>query len=142
MQKFFCRFILLMAAVGLLMAFGSCGKKGPPLPPLKKAGDIAAPYDLKVMKFEKDARLTWKHKIDPDKAKTVPEIFDVFMAVKAPDDCEGCPVDFKLAGQVDMPIMEFYVPIKKGYKYYFRVQATDGEKLKSSYSETVQLYDE
>ncbi len=120
-------------------AFAGCGKKGPPLPPENKAGKVAAPYDLKLIHMDKDVQLAWKHEINEKSAALKPEYFEIFMAQKTFEACEGCPFDFKSAGVVDMPMMEFYAPVQKGFKYYFRVQAVDPDKIRSPYSKTIQF---
>ncbi len=130
--------VLLMILLGLV-SFTGCGKKGLPQPPINKAGLIASPYDLKLKKTGQEIRLIWKHQIDEKTAAVKPEAFEIFMAKKSFDQCEGCPFKFTLAGKVDASVLEFFVPVKEGFKYYFRIQATDDDKLRSSYSKTIQL---
>ncbi|MCF6248051.1 MAG: hypothetical protein L3J69_11920 [Desulfobacula sp.] len=128
--------ICCMSAVFII--FG-CGKKGPPIPPTIKGNIVAAPYDLKYEVGGSELALSWQHQIDKKKAKIEPDGFEVFMAKKTFKDCEGCPFAFKLIGFISMPGTTLIVPIQKGYKYYFRVQAVDEAGIKSEYSKTVQF---
>ncbi|MBC2704647.1 hypothetical protein [Desulfobacula sp.] len=123
----------------ILLAFSGCGKKGPPLPPETKGQKIAAPFDLKYTPGDKEITLSWNHKIDTETAAVKPEGFEIFMAKKTFEACEGCPFEFKTIGVVSMPSMEFYTRIEKGFKYYFRVQATGDNDMRSEYSKTVQF---
>ena len=123
----------------IFLAFQGCGMKLPPLPPDIKGQAIAAPFDLKYTLGEKGIELSWKHATDKETANVKPEGFDIFMAQKTFDACEGCPFVFKKVGFVSMPARHFVKDIKKGFKYYFRVQATGRDNMKSEFSKTVQL---
>lgn len=127
-----------VAALVFLALFMGCGKKAAPLAPLIKGNTIAAPYDLKYKSSGDVLTLIWKYKADPENAKVIPSGFDVYMSKKTFEDCEGCPFKFNLLGSVEMPEMKYAVQIEKGYKYYFRIQAVNGKKMKSEYTKTVQ----
>lgn len=130
--------LVLIILIGLAGMSG-CGQKGPPVAPVKKSIAIAAPYDLKLTNIGQDMHLVWKHKTDEQTAAVKPETFEIFMAKKSFEECEGCPVEFRIAGKMDASVMEFFVPVTPGFKYYFRIQATDDDELRSPYSKTVQL---
>ncbi|CCK80615.1 fibronectin type III domain-containing protein [Desulfobacula toluolica] len=133
-------FFALMVLSGIaLLAFSGCGKKGPPLPPEIKGQKIAAPFDLKYKVVDNEITLSWNHKIDAETAFVKPDSFEVFMAKKTFEACEGCPFEFKPAGTVFMPFMEFATGIQKGFKYYFRVQAIGDDGMRSEHSTTVQF---
>lgn len=133
-------FFVLMVLSGIaLLAFSGCGKKGPPLPPEIKGQKIAAPFDLKYRVVDNEIILSWNHKIDAETAFVKPDNFEIFMAKKTFEACEGCPFEFNPAGTVSMPSMEFTTGIQKGFKYYFRVQAMGDDAMRSEYSKTVQF---
>ena len=129
--------ILLLSAV-LASGLIGCGKKGPPLPPLVKGKEIASVTGLELAEVNEKVILTWKHKTDPENAKIEPDAFEVFMAKKTFEACEGCPFAFKLVQVVSMPEMTCSIPVEKGYRYYFRIQAVNEDNLRSDYSKTVQ----
>jgi predicted small lipoprotein YifL len=130
--------LMVLCSLFFLLASG-CGKKGPPLPPEIKGQKIAAPFDLKYAYGKKIIVLSWNHRIDNENAVIKPLGFEIFMARKTFEACEGCPFKFKKIGFVSAPSMEFTIPIEKGYKYYFRVQATGDDNMRSEYSKTVQF---
>ncbi len=129
---------LIICSMTIIFVIG-CGKKGPPIPPVITGNNLAAPFDIKYKVSDGELALSWKHQIHEEKAKIEPEGFEVFMAKKTFEDCEGCPFAFKLIGFVSTPGRTQFVPIEKGYKYYFRVQALDENGLRSEYSKTIQF---
>ncbi|WP_299981543.1 hypothetical protein [Desulfobacula sp.] len=132
------QFLMVLFSV-ILLTFLGCGIKGPPLPPEIKGQKIAAPFDLKYTAGDKEITLFWNHKIDKETAAVKPEGFEIFMGKKTFEACEGCPFEFKMIKFVAMPSMEFSTQIEKGFKYYFRVQATGDDNMRSEYSKTVQF---
>jgi len=130
---------LIVLSVAVFLVFSGCGKKGRPLAPLIKGQKLAAPFDLKYTPGDKAVLLSWNHQIDVETAAVTPRDFEVFMAQKTINACEGCPFEFKMIGAVPMPSMTFAAPIEKGVKYYFRVQATGEDNMRSAYSKTVQF---
>ena len=131
--------ILMVLLSVVLLALSGCGKKGPPLPPLIEGQKIAPPFDLKYTPGDKQITLFWKHKIDAKTAAVKPRGFEIFMVKKTFEACEGCPFVFKMIGFVSIPSMEFTIKIEKGFKYYFRIQATEGDNMRSDFSKTVQF---
>ncbi|WP_300460904.1 hypothetical protein [Desulfobacula sp.] len=131
--------ILMVLCSAVLLAFTGCGKKESPLPPEINGNRIAAPFNLKYRSYDTEIVLSWDHKINQETAAVTPEGFDIFMNKKTFDDCEGCPFEFEKIGHVVMPSMAFVNPIEKGFKYYFRVQATGDGQMKSEFSKTVQF---
>lgn len=129
-------FILSLICLALCFIAISCGKKGPPLPPIKNGNILAPPMDLTFELIRNRVLLKWNHKSGSQKAPS-PEGFEVFSAVKGPDDCQGCPFAFKSMGKVSMPDMSFQQTLTPGNRYYFRVQALGSGKIKSQYSKTV-----
>lgn len=130
---------ILMILCGAMLFFSGCGIKGPPLPPEIKGRKIAAPFDLQYTLEDSMAHLSWKHTVDDEKAVIEPEGFEVFMAERTFKACTGCPFEFRMIGFVSMPEMHFSVKVKKEYKYYFRIQATGDDNMKSQYSKTIQF---
>lgn len=125
--------ILLLVVVILAPA---CGKKGPPLPPIKDGNFMAVPGNIALSLDKDQLTLTWTHTIDPVNAKLAPEAFEVYMAKKGPEACEGCPFVFEAVGVVPMPDMVYRRKIAPGFLYYFRVRAIGKDEIKSDYSKT------
>ncbi len=136
-KKYFFPLGLLMAAV--LFLTPSCGKKAPPLAPIIEGNILAAPENLVFSLEGNQLTLTWTHTIDPVNAKLAPEAFEVYMAVKEIDACEGCPFVFESTGIVPMPDMVYRRGLNRGVHYYFRVQAIGKNEIKSSFSKTSYL---
>ena len=130
--------VFLCLAV-LLPFIAGCGQKGPPLPPEIKGQKIADPYDLKYIIRGNRVILSWKHAPDRQKAAVRPRAFHVFMATRTLQACEGCPFEFRQIGTAYMPSKQFALIVKKGYRYYFRVQAVGPDNMKSGYSKTIQV---
>ncbi|MCG8635256.1 MAG: fibronectin type III domain-containing protein [Desulfobacterales bacterium] len=137
-KKFHAPVLSVFLIVGLLLVL-ACGKKGPPLPPLKDGNAVAPPVELAYTINGNQATISWTHAVDPQEAKIPPEGFTVFVATKDLDGCEGCPFIFKSAGTVGMPEMSFQYTLKEGLHYYFRVQALGKNDYKSKYSETLYI---
>jgi predicted small lipoprotein YifL len=134
------RLITLGGCILLSLAvMAGCGIKGPPLAPLKAGNTLAAPDNLAYTLNGDIVSLSWTHTVDPDTAKVSPEGFKVFVAVKSPDGCEGCPFIFKEAGVVPMPAMQFQYTLKTGVLHYFRVQAVGDDDKVSSFSKTLYI---
>ncbi len=131
--------VLLLLSVSLFFVFSGCGKKGPPLPPEIKGESITAPFDLQYKLDKSTITLTWKHEINKETAFIKPESFEIFMAKKSFEDCQGCPFKFNKIITVVMPNMQATFNLEKGFKYYLRVQAIGAESIKSSFSKTIQV---
>lgn len=130
--------LIAVLAVFVLIGATGCGKKGPPLAPIVKGDQIAAVSDLQFKTVENGLTLTWKHKIDEEDAKVEPDGFNLFMAKKTFEDCEGCPFKFDLLTYVPMPATTYSFSIEQGFRYYFRVRAVNDAGKESEYSKTVQ----
>jgi hypothetical protein len=131
--QFLAMGILFLAA---LLIVPSCGKKGPPIPPVKDGNVLAAPTNLVLSLADNQFTLTWTHAIDPKTARLAPEAFEVFMAAKQDAACEGCPFVFKSMGVISMPDKVYTGSLEPGFHYYFRVQAMGKDEIKSGYSKT------
>lgn len=131
--------LIVIACLLSLVFFWGCGEKAPPRPPENKVAKIAAPYDLKIIQQKDVVHLTWKQTPDKKTAALLPDVHEVFVAVKTIGDCEGCPFIFKTVGIVEMPQMQFYYKMQKGFKYYFRIRARDVNNIVSPYTKTVHL---
>ncbi len=129
--------VLLGLCFLLVFSFQGCGKKAPPLPPEDKGNIIAAPYDLTSDNSNDRIILTWKHEIDVETAKIPPHGFEIFLAQKTFEDCEGCPFEFKKIATIPMPKMQFSIDIEKGFKYYFRIRATGEDGIVSENSKSI-----
>jgi len=144
-SKKILKILLLVLSIHLCLAFSGCGTKGPPLPPVIKGDNISAPFDLKytlVQNVKNIITLSWNHEIDKETAAVKPESFDIYMAQKTFKECTGCPFKFSKIGTVPVYTREFVFELKKGFKYYFRVQAVGEDNMKSKYSKTVQIDNE
>ncbi len=122
--------------LAVLFLAPSCGKKGPPIPPVKEGNVLAAPDNVAASLEENRLTLTWTHAIDPKTAKLAPDAFEVYMATKDMAACEGCPFVFKLMEVISMPDMVYRGSLVPGFHYYFRVQAIGQDERKSGYSKT------
>jgi hypothetical protein len=131
--------ILLALSINIVLVLSGCGKKGAPLPPEIKGEGILAPFDLQSDLNTTSITLSWKHETDKNTAIIKPESFDIFMAKKTFKECSDCPFKFNKIGSAAMPSMEFNFELKKGFKYYFRVQAIGEDNIKSPYSNTIQV---
>lgn len=132
------KLVVVLACIALLWVSG-CGFKSPPLPPVDKGNILAAPADLTVEQTGQRVTLNWTHRPDPETARVTPLRFDIFKAIKAPGDCEGCPFVFKTAGIVNVPDMTFQTRVKTGVRTYFRIQAVGNHDVRSDYSKTVMV---
>ena len=114
-----------------------CGKKGPPVPPTK-VGDIpAAPTGLKYTLNGRDLTLTWTcASLQNKEHGPKVEGFEVFMATKPLDGCQGCPFMFKSLGVVPMPKKSFVYTLDQDLHYYFRVRTLGHDNIKSKVSDT------
>lgn len=131
--------VSIILSIVILSILLGCGKKGPPLPPEIKGQKISAPFDLKYVLDGKKITLSWNHEIDKERAIIKPEGFKIFMAKKTFKECASCPFKFDSIASVARPSKEFIFELDKGFKYYFRVQATGEDNMKSEYSKTIQV---
>ena len=124
--------------VFLLVLFlaSSCGKKAPPLMPVKDGNILAAVENLTYSLEKNEVILTWAHSMDPINAKIAPEGFRVYMGTKDLNDCQGCPFVFESVGVVSMPEMTYRRVLEPDVHYYFRIQAIGKDGIKSPYSKT------
>ncbi len=131
--------ISIILSIAILFLVLGCGEKGPPLPPEIKGRQIATPFDLKYVLDGKKITLSWNHEIDKERAIIKPDGFTIFMAKKTFKECASCPFKFNNIATVSMPSMKFVFQLDRGFKYYFRVQATNEDNMKSKYSKTIQV---
>lgn len=133
-------FKLILLLIPFCVLLTACGKKGPPVPPIKETKILNPPIDLRYTIDEDIFFLSWNHLSDKKNTKLIkPEKFEVFMFYKALSSCEKCPLNFKSIGIVSMPSMEFNTKIQRNYKYYFKVRAIGKKNIKSKYSKTIEL---
>ncbi|MDD9304747.1 MAG: hypothetical protein HUK40_21345 [Desulfobacter sp.] len=131
---------VLLALLILILAIAiGCGKKGMPLAPLTPGNILAAPANLSYTLKHRQVILNWTHEIDPENAKIPPEGFELFVATKALEGCEGCPFIFKSAGKVSMPAKSFTYDLDQDLHYYFRIQAMGKNNIKSQFSDTLYI---
>ena len=130
----------LLACLLIILAMLGCGRKAPPVPLVAKGNKIASPTNLKYTADDTNLVLTWHHEVDAETAKIEPDAFEVFLARKTFEACEGCPFKFESVTIVPMPDMTYSMPVEKGYQYYFRIQAVSEDNIRSDYSKTI-LYE-
>jgi hypothetical protein len=135
LNKYFI--FLIFMGTALILLVPSCGKKTLPIPPVKDGNFLAVPKDLAFTLEKGQLTLTWAHTIDPVNAKLSPEAFEVFMAVKDAEACEGCPFVFDSVGMIPMPDMVYQQSLEPGFHYYFRVRAIGKEEMRSDHSKTI-----
>ncbi len=131
--------VIMLTGLGIA---GGCGKKAPPLAPLNKGNIIAVPSGLAYTLDNTRVTLTWTHTVDPENAKIPAEGFEVFVATKEIEDCQGCPFIFRSAGIVAMPKMSFTYDLNPDLNYYFRIQAMGTNDIKSKFSKTLNINQE
>ncbi len=129
---------IVVCGIVLLIVSG-CGKKAPPLPLEIKGQKITAPVNLETSIINQKVHLSWQHQIDKEKALIKPDGFEIYMARKTVEGCEGCPFKFNLIGFVSIPSMAFSTPVEKGFVYYFRARAVSDDEIRSEYSKTIQF---
>ena len=141
-QHLLLSLFLVLLGAGILFTAPGCGKKGPPVPPTKSDSDEipAAPTDLKYTLKDRDLTLTWTCASlrDQEHGAKV-EGFEVFMATKPLDGCQGCPFKFKSMGVVPMPGKSFLYTLDQDLHYYFRVRTLGHDDIKSKVSETLYI---
>ncbi len=133
-QRFLSCFLFVYLAVACLLP--SCGKKGPPVPPEKKGTVLAPPAQLTYALINREATLSWTYD-NGNQAEGDVDGFEVFMATKPLEGCEGCPFMFKSVGVVPMPKTTFVYTLDQDLHYYFRVQALGPDNNKSTVSDTL-----
>ncbi|WP_035242466.1 hypothetical protein [Desulfobacter vibrioformis] len=134
-----CLFFAFLGAGILFMAPG-CGKKGPPVPPAKDDDIPAAPTSLKYTLKDRDLTLSWRcTSLQNREQGAMVEGFEVFMATKPLDGCEGCPFMFKSMGVIPMPRQSFIYTLDQDLHYYFRVQTLGHDNMKSKMSDTLYI---
>ncbi len=140
-----CRRVLLcllfaFLSAGILFMAPGCGKKGPPVPPIKDGDIPAAPTGLKYTLKDRDLTLSWTcvSLQNQEQGPTV-EGFEVFMATKPLAGCQGCPFIFKSLGVVAMPRKSFLYTLDQDLHYYFRVQTLGRDNIKSKVSDTLYI---
>ena len=122
---------------GVFFAAPGCGKKGPPVPPVKESEIPVAPTDLTYTVKDRDLTLSWAcASVDGRQPGPKVEGFEVFMATKPLGGCQGCPFTFKPVGVVPMPKQHFIYTLDQDLHYYFRVQTLGHGNIKSKVSET------
>ena len=131
-KKLIC--VALCVGIGFMAA--ACGKKAPPLPPLKNTGILNPPANLKTELNGTRMTLKWSYEA-ASKSSPKPEGFEIFSAVKAPEDCQGCPFAFKSVGVVPLPDLQYQQELLPGYRYYFRIQTLGPDNRKSQDSDTI-----
>jgi len=144
LNRIFARVILglffVLLGTGILFTAPGCGKKGPPVPPTGAENVPAAPTDLKYTLNDGDVILTWTcASLQNQEHGPKVEGFEVFMATKPLDGCQGCPFRFKSMGVVPMPKKSFVYPLDQDLHYYFRVRTLGHGNIKSKVSDTVYI---
>jgi len=139
-RYFFLNFFFMGVLIpALVFLTPSCGKKGPPVPPVRAGNLLAVPGDVTYTLAGSQVTLTWTHTIDPVNAKFAPEAFEIYMAIKDIDGCEGCPFVFEPVGLVSMPDMAYQRLLDPGVQNYFRVKAIGKNGMKSALSKTCHI---
>jgi len=144
LNRIFARVILglffVLLGTGILFTAPGCGKKGPPVPPTGAENVPAAPTDLKYTLNDGDVILTWTcASLQNQEHGPKVEGFEVFMATKPLDGCQGCPFRFKSMGVVPMPKKSFVYTLDQDLHYYFRVRTLGHGNIKSKVSDTVYI---
>lgn len=144
MNRIFQRVLLSLffafLCAGILFVTPGCGKKGPPVPPTKDDDIPVAPTGLKYTLKDRDLTLSWAcESLQNQKQGPTVEGFEVFMATKPLDGCQGCPFMFKSLGVVPMPRKSFSYTLDQDLHYYFRVQTLGHDNIKSKVSDTLYI---
>lgn len=132
--------LFVFLGAGLLLVAPGCGKKGPPVPPIKATDVPAYPTALKYTLKDSDLTLSWTCASLQDQEKApIVEGFEVFLATKPLAGCQGCPFRFKSLGVVSIPRTSFVYTLDQDLHYYFRVQTLGHDNIKSKVSETLYI---
>ena len=120
----------------LVFASPGCGKKGPPLVPVKEMPH--APADLFLDLDRGVVTLEWS--LDETGAGDDTKV-EIFRAQRdlSQNGCKGCPLEFKKRASVAAGTLEYSEVVEKGFAWYYRVRAVAGGDLASAYSKTVQV---
>lgn len=139
-QRLLFSLFFVFVCSGMLLMVPGCGKKGPPVAPVK--GDVipAPPTGLKYMLNGRELTLSWAcASLQNQEQGPKVEGFEVFMATKSLDGCQGCPFMFKSLGVVPMPRKRFVYTLDHALHYYFRVQTLGQDNIKSKVSDTLYI---
>lgn len=144
MNRIFERVVLglffVLLGAGILFTAPGCGKKGPPVPLTVDDNLPAAPTDLKYTLNDRDVTLTWTcASLQNQVQASNVEGFEVFMATKPLEGCQGCPFMFKSLGIVSMPRKSFIYSLDQDLHYYFRVRTLGHGNIKSKVSDTIYI---
>jgi hypothetical protein len=124
--------LTLLLALGLVGP-GGCGRKAPP-----RLADLAPPLRVADLRHEvvgEEVILSWSAPRRKDKEPEPPAGFWIYRAADplAGDPCTGCPLLFRKAAEVPMPVagdppglLTARLPLAPGYRYTFKVVAVDG----------------
>ncbi|MBS0013702.1 MAG: hypothetical protein KFF46_07000 [Desulfobacterales bacterium] len=134
---------VVLLAVILMFFAASCGKKGPPKPP--KILPPAPAVDLALAGQDGGLLLTWQLPEDWQDDYARPAGFIVQRALTPKElDCQGCPVRFEQAGQVDFQegrsrtdVWRFFDALRPDMVQRYRVISITEKGAKSRPSETM-----
>ncbi|MFO7749319.1 MAG: hypothetical protein R6V54_04430 [Desulfobacteraceae bacterium] len=118
------------------MGAPGCGKKGPPLVPVKEMPH--APTDLFATSDGEIVTLKWSMEPEEPRDDTRVEIFRAKRNLSG-DGCNGCPLEFEKRATTAPGSLVYSDVVEKGFAWYYRVRAVAGKDLASAYSKTVQI---
>ncbi len=133
--------ILLLTAFFTMSAVllnAGCGKKAPPLPPLKYM--LNAPSHLNYTLSGNMVTLQWVYVTEKD-GYTGCRGFKVFRAERdlSKNGCKGCPLKFHEVGSVAPSRFNYTAKLKKGFQYYYKIRAYSGDNDLSPNSNTIEF---
>ncbi len=130
--------LVSIMSAGLFTFVAGCGKKAPPLPPLKymPAPPVALTYNLSNDRII----LKWTYN-DKKNQQSTCRGFRIFRVERdlSGNGCKGCPLQFKKIAEVSPDRLNFTEKIKKGFQYYYRIRAYSENNVQSSISNTVEV---
>ena len=119
--------LLMLLLMAVFMA-AACGKKGPPLPPLRE--DLPAVADVDVRVEGDVLTLSWPLEPYRSASRVRPAGFRVYRAAQEHGDitCPECPPWFQMAADIAFdaiadarPSAVYTQKLETGYQYRFRV---------------------
>ena len=131
------RIITVWIITGLIVFFGACGKKGPPVPP--GIPPLPSVKGLDYTLTGTRMTLAWK----PLSGRGAEQLagFTVLRSVTRPGDepCEGCPMVFTRVKQLGATQTEYHETVTPGWTYIYKVIGVTDYKATSPDSRLIRF---
>ncbi len=130
--------LVSILSAGLFTLVTGCGKKAPPLPPLKYILPPPAALTYNLSNDRIILKWTYDHK-KSEQAKC--RGFKIFRALRdlSGKGCMGCPLQFRKLTSVSSNQLNYTEKIKKGFQYYYKIRAYSENNVLSDFSNTIEV---